>query len=247
MRKIAISLTKGGVGKTTTAVNLAAGLALNGHRVLLVDTDTQGQSSKSLGVRVKKGLAEILSGEALADEVLIESRPNFKILPAGESLAEAKRLIDKKSSGGEFTLAESFNIFEDTFDFVILDSSPGLDALSVNVLFYANELLTPVSLEVLSLQGLIEFQKTIESVQKYHPIENKYILPTFLDGRVKKSNEILDQLKQYFGLQVCNPIRYSVRISEAPGFGQSIFEYAPRSNGAKDYQKLVERVINDGS
>lgn len=247
MRKIAISLSKGGVGKTTTAVSLASGLARSGYSVLLVDTDTQGQVSRALGVSPEAGLAELLSGEAEPAEAILEVRDSLYLLSGGRSLAGLKRLIDRKDYGGEKTLAEGLDPLDSQYDYVILDSAPGWDSLTVNVLFYATEILAPVSMEVLTLAGLLDFQKSVEAIQRYQEgLQLSYILPTFYDRRVKKSEEILTQLQAFYQDKVCSPIRYSVRLSEAPGFGQTIFEYAPASPGAEDYQKLTERILQDG-
>ena len=134
-----------------------------------------------------------------------------------------------------------------TYDCVILDTAPGWDALTVNTLFYAEEVLAPVSLEVMSLQSLLEFSQSMAAIQQYHPqLVLRYILPTFLDRRVRKSEEILQQLSGAFGERLCQPIRYNVRLSEAPGYGQTIYEYAPHSPGAEDYRRLAERVLRDG-
>lgn len=247
MRRIAVSLSKGGVGKTTTAVNLAAGLARAGYTVLLVDTDTQGQVSRALGARPMAGLAELVSGEAKPEEALIQTRERLFLLAGGRSLAGLKRTIDRRDYGGERTLAEGLEAMDSLYDYVILDTSPGWDSLTVNVLFYAEEILAPVSMEILTLTGLLDFQKSIEAIQKYRQeLKIRYILPTFLDKRVKKSEEILQQLKTYYKERVCSPVRYSVRLSEAPGFGQTIYEYAPASSGSEDYQALVERIIQNG-
>ena len=247
MRKIAIALTKGGVGKTTTAVNLAAGLALAGQRVLLVDVDTQGQSARSLGLQPAAGLAELAAGEATPEQVITPARPNLWLLGGGRALANLKRLITRKDFGGEQTLAEALAPLEDRYDFVVLDTAPGWDALSVNVLFYAQEVLAPVSLEVMTLQSLRDFAQSMASIQKYHPqLDLHYVVPTFFDRRVRKSDEILQQLTKAFPAQLCPPIRYNVRLSEAPGYGQTIFEYAPGSPGAEDYRKLTERILEDG-
>jgi chromosome partitioning protein len=113
-------------------------------------------------------------------------------------------------------------------------------------LFYATEVLTPVSLEVLTINSLAEFVRSLEQVKRFNTqLSHKYVLPTFLDGRVKKSAEILEQLRKHFPDQLCDPIKYNVRISESAGFGQTIFEYAPTSPGAKDYQKLIKRILKD--
>ncbi|MCS6845359.1 MAG: ParA family protein [Caldilineales bacterium] len=248
MRKIAVALSKGGVGKTTSAVNLAAGLAEAGQRVLLIDVDTQGQVARALGLQPTVGLAELVSGEVAPAEAVTVARPNIWLLAGGRGLAGLKRVISRKDFGGERTLAEALQPLDGRYDFVILDTAPGWDALSVNVLFYATEVLAPVSLEVMTLQGLLEFSRSVAAIQQYHPaLSLRYILPTFYDRRVRKSEEILEQLRAYYGQRLCDPIRYSVRLSEAPGFGQTIFEYAPRSPGAADYQKLAERILNDGT
>lgn len=247
MRKIAISLSKGGVGKTTTAVNLSAGLARAGYRVLLIDTDTQGQASRALGVDSEAGLAELISGEASPAEAIQEVRERLYLLAGGRNLAGLKRTIDRKDFGGENTLAEGLEMLDSSYDFAILDTAPGWDSLTVNVLFYVDEILAPVSMEILTVSGLLYFQQSIQAIQKYKPkLDIRYVLPTFMDGRVKKSEEIMAQLQSVFHEKLCSPIRYSVRLSEAPGFGQTIYEYAPASSGVEDYQALVERISQDG-
>lgn len=246
MRRIAVSLSKGGVGKTTTAVNLAAGLALAGFKVLLVDTDTQGQASYMLGVKPKAGLTEMMTGELIPQECLMKARERLWLLAGGRSLAGVKRLIARKDFQGEMTLSEALTPFEGQFDYVIVDTSPGWDVLTINVLFYVREVLIPVSLEVMTIQGLLEFNRSLASVQNYHKdLTLKYVVPTFLDKRVKHSEEILQQLTSYYNSRMCQPIRYNVRLSEAPGYGKTIYEYAPGSPGAKDYRDLVRRVAGN--
>ena len=135
---------------------------------------------------------------------------------------------------------------EKDFDFVVVDTSPGWDPLTVSVLFYVTELLVPVSLEVMSVQGFGEFLKSIAAIQKYrNDVHLKYILPTFQDMRVKKSGIILEKFKQLYGDMVCTPIRYNASLSENPAHGQSIFEMAPDSKGAEDYRDLVRKVVGD--
>jgi chromosome partitioning protein len=247
MRRIAVSLSKGGVGKTTSAVNIASGLARAGFSVLLIDTDTQGQSGRALGVNPEVGLAELISEEAAPQEALHEVRERLYLLAGGRRLAGLKRLIDRKDFRGERTLADSLESIDGQYDYIILDTAPGWDSLTVNVLFYATEILAPVSMEVLTLTGLLYFQESIEAIQEYRPeLEIRYILPTFYDRRVKKSEEILSQLQAAYPDKLCQPIRYSVRLSEAPGYGQSIYEYAPGTTGAEDYQRLTERIVSDG-
>jgi chromosome partitioning protein len=247
MRKIAVALSKGGVGKTTTAVNLAAGLALSGRRVLLVDVDTQGQAAKLLGCAPQAGLAEVAGGELAPQAAVTTARENLDLLAGGRGLANLKRIITRKDFGGEQTVAESLAPLDGAYDYAILDTAPGWDALSVNALFFATEILTPVSLEIMTLQSLLDFNQSLAAIQRYHPaLALRYIVPTFFDRRVRKSDEIRTQLAGYFGSRLGEPVRYNVRLSEAPGYGQTIYEYAPHSPGAEDYRALTERILADG-
>lgn len=246
VRKICVSLSKGGVGKTTTSVHLSAGLAPAGFKVLLIDTDTQGQSSYMLGKNPPAGLTELLTGELSLDEVIVEARKNLWVLSGGRSLAGVKRLIDKKSFGAEWTLTEAMADVDDRFDFIIMDTSPGWDQLTVNVLFYANEILVPVALEVMPLHGLAEFTKSLNSIQKYRKdVDVKYVLPTFMDNRVEQPKQILAKLQTLYEGQICKPIRYNDKFASAPSYGKTIFEYAPDCSGAEDYSDLVRKVAND--
>lgn len=244
-RILSISLSKGGVGKTTTAVNLSAALAISGRHVLLIDTDTQAQAGKSLGLRPEVGLADFLLGHATFAEAVVEARPNLHLLAGGHRLAAVKQVIAEADMRQEETLSAALMPYAQQYHYVILDTSPGWDNLQINVLFFAQEVLTPVNLEVLSMDGLIEFTRRIEEVRRYHGVELRYVLPTALDRRVKQTSEILPQLEAHFGPTVCSPIRYNVRLSEAPAHGQHIFEYDRDSNGAQDYLELTRRIVND--
>ena len=245
-RKICVTLSKGGVGKTTTCVNLGAGLALAGYRVLLVDTDTQGQSSYILGKKPNAGLTELLTKELTPAECIVNARKNLWLLGGGKSLAGVKRIIDRKSFGAEWTLAEAMEPLDHQYDFILMDTSPGWDQLIVNVLFYATEVLVPVALEVMPLHGLSEFMKSLGSIQKYRSeISLKYIVPTFLDMRIKGPQVLYSELKKLYPEYVCAPIRYSESLSEAPSFGKTIFEFAPGSLASADYRELVRKVSRD--
>jgi len=242
LRKIAFTNAKGGVAKTTTCVNIGAGLALAGYRTLLIDCDTQGHVSKSLGVQAGEGLAELVQGDADLGDVQIEARENLFVIAGGGALAGVKRLISRRDMRSELVLSE---VLEDLqgYDFVLLDTAPSWDVLNVNCLFYVEELLIPVSMEVLTLQGIGDFLGRVDQVQPYR--ENLLtwnIIPTFYDLRVSKSAEILEQLERYFPGAVWPAVRYNVRLSEAPAFGQHIFEYAKKSNGAADYARLAQRL-----
>jgi len=245
-RRISVSLSKGGVGKTTTSVNLSAGLALAGFKVLLIDTDTQGQSAYNLGKKPSAGLTELLTGELSAQEATIEARKNLWLLAGGRSLAGVKRIIDKKSIGQEWTLSEALTGVDGQYDFVIIDTSPGWDSLTINVMFYVTEVLVPIALEAMPYQGLSEFIKSLSSIHKYRKeVALKYIVPTFMDTRVKHPQEIFKKLKQLYSEYICKPIRYNENFSEAPSYGKTIFEYAPGCNGALDYKELIRRVAQD--
>ena len=170
-----------------------------------------------------------------------EPRPAGRRPGPGEPEARSSRA---RTSAASRRIAEALAPLDGAYDFAILDTAPGWDALSVNALFYATEVLAPVSLEVMTLQSLLDFNQSLAAIQRYHPaLALRYILPTFLDRRVRKSDEILAQLASHFGARLCAPIRYNVRLSEAPGYGQTIFEYAPHSPGADDYRALDRKDL----
>ena len=134
------------------------------------------------------------------------------------------------------------------YDYVIIDTAPGWDQLIVNVLFYATEVLVPVALEAMPLQGLSEFMKSLGSIQKYRKdIVLKYIVPTFMDARIKGPETIYTKLEKLYPEYMCTPIRYSESLSDAPSYGKSIFEFAPGSPAAADYKDLVRKVTSDES
>jgi chromosome partitioning protein len=246
MRKIAVSISKGGTGKTTTSVSLAAGLATAGRRVLLIDLDTQGQAGKALGLSPAAGIAELVSGDIPPADALLEARERLWLLAGGRSLAGLKRQIARRDYAPERVLAEALEPYAGQFDYVILDTAPSWDVLNINALFYANEVLSPIVAEPLAIQGLTEFIQALQDIQRYQDgLSLRYILPTFVDRRRRQTEEILALLALHFREKLLEPIRINVRLSEAPGHGQTIFEYDPSSSGAEDYQILVERILRD--
>lgn len=245
MRRIAISLLKGGVAKSGTAVSLAHGLAMAGQKVLLVDTDVQAQCSDMLGVHPKRGLAEVVAGLGDPLSALVEARDNLWLLAGGNGLAGVKMEIARREMSPEAVLAEAMEHYEGGFDFLIMDTAPGWDTLLVNALYCCQEVISPVSMEPMALSGLMRFQERLEVIQKYNPqLQLRWVVPTFVDGRVRKTFDILEQLRERYGDLVGPEIKYTVKLSEAPAYGKTIYEHDPKGPGSKGYKKLVDLVLN---
>ncbi len=244
MRIIAVAMTKGGVGKTTTAVNLSHGLALRGQRVLLVDTDTQGQCAKALGVVADLTLTEVLLGEASILHAVTRARDNLDLVASDHHLSRAALAIARRETDGHLALAEALAPVQDRYDIAVLDAAPGVDAVAVNVLGCADEIVAPVALSPAALAGVLDFVRHVERVARHNlNLHLKYFLPTFLDQRTKQSGEMMIQLQEHFGGRVCPPIRVNVELAESFGWRQSIFEYAPKSRGATDYSAFIDLVM----
>lgn len=241
-RNLAITISKGGVGKTTTAVNLSHALARAGRRILLVDTDTQGQVTRSLGISPPKTLFDFYEGN---NEAIFEARENLYVLAGGDDIRKFKRDIERADYQGEKVLSKTLAPLNDFFSYIIVDTEPSWSPLSFNVLTFADELICPVQLEVLSVDGLALFLNRAISVLNDSGGDLSYIIPTMHDARLAQTEEILAQLKGAYGERLTHPIRQNVRLSEAPAHGKTIFEYAPTSRGAEDYGRLAKRVIAD--
>lgn len=243
MHIIAIAMTKGGVGKTTTAVNLSHGLALKGQRVLLVDADTQGQCAKALGVDYNLTLNEVLLGEATVLEAVTKARDNLDLLASDHHLTRAALAVARREQDGHLALAESLAPVSGRYDTVIIDAAPGVDAIAVNVLACAHDVVAPVALSPAALAGVLDFVRHVERVSRHSDrLCLRWILPTFHDQRTRTSAETHLQLREHFGTKVCSPIRVNVELAESFGWHQTIFEHAPRSRGASDYQAFIELV-----
>jgi hypothetical protein len=153
--------------------------------------------------------------------------------------------IARREMSPEAVLAEAMENYEGGFDFLIMDTAPGWDTLLVNALYCSHEIISPVSMEPMALSGLMRFQERLAVIQKYNPqLQLRWVLPTFVDGRVRKTFDILEQLRERYGDLVGPEIKYTVKLSEAPAYGKTIFEHDPKGAGAKSYQKLVDLVLN---
>ncbi|MFZ5563952.1 MAG: ParA family protein [Thermodesulfobacteriota bacterium] len=253
MRKIAVAMAKGGVGKTTTAVTLAHGLAMSGATVVLVDCDTQGQAAGFLGVRPPHGMYEFVTGETRTggpiskNSALFPARDNLWLLAGGMGLVELKhRLGEYPREERHAVLATALVPKGDTLDYLIFDCAPGWDVLSVNVLMAADEVLCPVAMQAPSLEGLKTFFSYLLSAQKLNPgLRLRYVLPTLFDRRTRHSVEVLARLRKHFERQMCDPVVYNTSLSEAASQGQTIFEYRPGALSAEGYRNLIRRIRED--
>lgn len=238
--RLAVLNQKGGTGKTTTAVNLASGLAASGARVLLIDVDAQGHVGVSLGVTGPYTLVQILAGQKSVAECAIEVAPNLDIVPADHSLASAEIMLARMDGKRDQVLRRQMMGVRD-YDYILFDCGPSLSLLNMNVLSYARELLVPVSCDYLSLMGVRQIVKTVQDINELlnHPVGILGVLPTFYDQRNRISDEAVRTLKAYFRELVLEPIRINTQLKEAPAHQSSIFQYAPDSRGAEDYRRLV--------
>lgn len=246
MRKLGFVNYKGGTGKTSTVVNLGHSLALQGYKVLLIDTDPQGSVKHYLGIQAPYSLYEILVGEKTCQECVVNARPFLDVIVANERLYPAELLMAKMNSK-EKVLAHRLQDLSG-YDYVLIDCAPSINLLNQNVLLYASEFLLPVSMEYLSLVGvklLLNNIKIVNRILGKSVIISK-VVPTFFDKRNKKSQDILESLERVFPGSVSSPIRSNVSLSEAPGFKKTIFEYDPNSKGAQDYHQLMQEVVDYG-
>ena len=248
MRIITVINQKGGTGKTTVTMNLGVALALMGKKILLIDFDPQANLTYSFGIRNPKNtIVEVLQGKQTIQTILVK-KEGLDIAPSSSLLADLEVSIINKI-GREQLLQDRLKGLKE-YDYVFIDSPPSLSILTINALTTAGEVLIPLQMEILSLQGLTQLLKTIDEVKN---ILNKKlritgIVVSMYDGRRRLSSEILNEIKNNLKEKVFNSlIRICVKIAESPSFAKSVLSYAPSSEGAIDYKNLAKEFLNERS
>ncbi len=251
-RVMAIANQKGGVGKTTTAVNLSACLAMLGQKVLLIDIDPQGNTTSGMGINkadVRYCIYDVLINDvAIEDAVLQSNVDNLSVLPATIQLAGAEiELVPTISR--EVRLRRAVQSMRGRYDYIVIDCPPSLGLLTVNALTAADSVLIPIQCEYYALEGLSQLLNTIRLVQKHlnTSLEVQGVVLTMLDARTNLGLQVIEDVKKFFRDKVYHTvIPRNVRLSEAPSHGQPIIEYDPKSRGAETYMDLAKEVIGVG-
>lgn len=248
---VAITNQKGGVGKTTTAVNLAACLAYKGKRVLLLDCDPQGNSTSGYGIskeEIELSVYDCLAEPENTKNAIIKTKyRNLSLIPSSPELSAAE--IELASvENREFVLSEALSTVKDDYDFVIIDSPPALGMLSINILTASNSVLIPIQCEYYALEGLTQLINSIKNINKTSnpSLEIEGILGTMYDSRTNLSSQVLEEVKTYFPDKVYETlIPRNIRLSEAPSFGEPIIRYDITSKGAEAYFALSKEFIEN--
>ena len=247
---IAISNQKGGVGKTTTSINLASGLGYLGKKVLLVDFDPQGNATTGVGVKLNKGDQSVynlvLENAPIHEVIQSLTTPPIDIIPANISLAGADLQMAEYENGKERLLKEQLDQVRNEYDFIIIDCPPSLGLLNTNALTAADSVMIPVQCEYYALEGVMQLLMTIRLVQQLfnHDLMIEGVVLTMFDVRTKLSLEVQQEVMKHFKDKVYKHyIPRNIRLSEAPSRGMSIFEYDVRCEGAKAYAGLANEVM----
>ncbi|RIV32554.1 ParA family protein [Flagellimonas lutimaris] len=246
---IAIANQKGGVGKTTTTVNLAASLGVLEKKVLLIDADPQANATSGLGVDVdsiEKGTYQLLEHTMSVEEVTIPTdSPNVDLVPAHIDLVAIEiELVDKDNR--EYMMKEALKNLGEKYDFVLIDCAPSLGLLTLNALTAADSVMIPIQCEYFALEGLGKLLNTVKSVQKIHnnDLDIEGMLLTMYDSRLRLSNQVVEEVKKHFADMVFDTIiQRNVRLSEAPSYGESIIKYDASSKGASNYLNLANEIL----
>ena len=251
-RTVAIANQKGGVGKTTTAVNLAAGLALSEKRVLLIDLDPQGNAGSGLGhpgVKITKGIYEVLAGGVSLTDAVVETEvAGLHLVPSGQRLVGAEVELAGVERR-EYRLKEALQEVEGRYDFIFIDAPPSLGFLTLNALTAARSVLVPVQCEYYALEGLSHLLGAIRLVQQgLNPgLQIEGVLLTMYDNRLNLSQQVLEETRRFFAERVYRTvIPRNVRLSEAPSFGKPVVVYDPHCAGSSSYMSLAREVIERG-
>ena len=246
---IAIANQKGGVGKTTTSINLAASLGVLEKKVLLIDADPQANASSGLGIdieSVKVGSYQVLEHTSSAkDAILKTSSPNLDIIASHIDLVAIEiELVDKERR--EYMLKESLEEIKDAYDYIIIDCAPSLGLITLNSLVAADSVIIPIQCEDFALEGLGKLLNTIKSIQKIHnkDLDIEGLLLTMFDSRLRLSNQVVDEVQKHFSTMVFDTIiRRNTRLGEAPSYGESIIAYDATSKGAVNYLNLANELL----